>query len=168
MGVTICLHVNGHQHELDVEPRETLLDVLRDRFGLLGVKVGCEAGECGACTVLLDGMPIVSCLFLAVWAHGKSVLTIEGLGGPDGRLHALQEAFLEAGAVQCGYCTPGMILSAKALLDKNPHPSRSEIRDALSGNLCRCTGYKKIVDAVELAAAKSDQRRLGNEPDDQE
>ena len=154
MAIKISFQVNGRWRELEVEPQETLSQVLRERLGLTGVKVGCEAGECGACTVLLDGVPIVSCLFLAVWADGRSILTIEGLAHPDGTLHPVQEAFLEAGAVQCGYCTPGMILTAKALLDRNPHPSRAEIREALAGNLCRCTGYKKIVDAVELAARK--------------
>jgi carbon-monoxide dehydrogenase small subunit len=154
VAIKISLQVNGRWRELEVEPQETLSQVLRERLGLTGVKVGCEAGECGACTVLLDGVPIVSCLFLAVWADGRSILTIEGLAHPDGTLHPLQEAFLEAGAVQCGYCTPGMILTAKALLDRNPHPSRAETREALAGNLCRCTGYKKIVDAVELAARK--------------
>jgi carbon-monoxide dehydrogenase small subunit len=144
--------VNGSDYEVIVEPHMLLIDVLRDKLGLTGTKYACGAGDCGACTVLIDGKPSFSCLTLAMTAVGKSILTIEGLS--DGNeLHPLQQAFVEAGAIQCGFCTPGMILSAKALLEENPEPDRDEIRSALAGNLCRCTGYVKIVDAVEAAAA---------------
>ena len=132
-------------------PTQTLLDLLREDLGLVSVKNGCNTGDCGACTVLLDGEAVRSCLVLAPTVRGRRVETIESLGGP-GRLHPIQEAFLELGATQCGYCTPGMILTVKAFLDKNPSPDRDQIREALSGNLCRCTGYTKIVEAVELAA----------------
>ena len=148
---TLRFRVNGDPVEVGVRDRETLLEVLRERLGLTGTKQGCDVGDCGSCTVLLDGEPVLSCLTLAADVEGREVLTIEGLARGD-RLHPLQRAFLDAGAVQCGYCTPGMILAAKALLDRSPRPSREEIREALSGNLCRCTGYRKIVDAVELAA----------------
>ncbi len=150
---TLRFRVNGDPVEVGVRDRETLLEVLRGRLGLTGTKQGCDVGDCGSCTVLLDGEPVLSCLTLAADVEGREVLTIEGLARGDG-LHPLQQAFLDAGAVQCGYCTPGMILTAKALLDRNPRPSRGEIRTALSGNLCRCTGYRKIVDAVELAARR--------------
>ncbi len=150
---TLRFRVNGDPVEVGVRDRETLLEVLRGRLGLTGTKQGCDVGDCGSCTVLLDGEPVLSCLTLAADVEGREVLTIEGLARGDG-LHPLQQAFLDAGAVQCGYCTPGMILTAKALLDRNPRPSRGEIRAALSGNLCRCTGYRKIVDAVELAARR--------------
>ena len=148
----IELKVNGAPYEVFVEPWKTLLDVLREEIGLTGVKSGCEEGECGACTVLVDGKAVNSCLMLAPQAQGKEIITIEGLEGEEG-LHPLQQAFVEHFAVQCGFCTPGMILSAKALLDKNPHPTEEEVRVTLSGNLCRCTGYVKIVEAV-LAASK--------------
>ena len=144
--------VNGRRYKLSVDPLRTLLEVLREDLGFTGVKVGCEKGECGACTVLLNGKPVNSCLILAVEADGSSILTIEGLS-KDGVLHPLQEAFIKHGAVQCGYCTPGMILSAKVLLDENPNPSELDVREAISGNLCRCTGYAKIVKAI-LDAAK--------------
>jgi len=145
-------NVNGSEYEVIVEPHMLLIDVLRDKLGLTGTKYACGAGDCGACTVLINGKPSLSCLTLAVTAIGKSILTIEGL--TDGtELHPLQQAFVDAGAIQCGFCTPGMILSAKALLDENVEPSRQEIESALAGNLCRCTGYVKIVDAVEAAAA---------------
>ena len=150
---TLRFRVNGDPVEVGVRDRETLLEVLRGRLGLTGTKQGCDVGDCGSCTVLLDGEPVLSCLTLAADVEGREVLTIEGLARGD-ELHPLQQAFLDAGAVQCGYCTPGMILTAKALLDRNPRPSRGEIRAALSGNLCRCTGYRKIVDAVELAARR--------------
>jgi len=144
--------VNGQQHEVIIEPHMLLIDVLRDKLGLTGTKYACGGGDCGACTVLIDGRPSFSCLTLAVTAKGKSILTIEGVA--DGNeLGPIQQAFVEQGAVQCGFCTPGMILSAKALLDENPEPTRDEIKTALAGNLCRCTGYVKIVDAVEAAAA---------------
>lgn len=145
--------VNGKPVDLFVPPNRRLLDVLRDDLGLTGTKEGCGEGECGACTVLLDGRPVNACLVLAGEASGHEITTIEGLS-QNGRLHPLQEAFLEAGAVQCGFCTPGMILAAKALLDVNPDPDTEAIRTALSGNLCRCTGYVKIIAAVRLAARK--------------
>jgi carbon-monoxide dehydrogenase small subunit len=145
--------VNGRSYEVAVSARRTLAEFLREDLGLTGVKVGCGEGECGACTVLLDGQPVASCTILALEVQGREVTTIEGLA--DGReLHPLQKAFVKHGAIQCGYCTPGMILTSKALLDRNPHPSESEIREALAGNLCRCTGYQKIVEAVEEAAGE--------------
>jgi carbon-monoxide dehydrogenase small subunit len=147
----ITLNVNGEVREVLVEPRTTLLAVLRDDLGLTGTKEGCSAGDCGACTVLIDRKPHASCLTLAIEAEGKDILTIEGLE-QEGRLHPLQQAFIDHYAVQCGFCTPGMILTAKALLDQNPHPTEDEVRQAISGNLCRCTGYVKIVEAI-LAAA---------------
>ena len=144
--------VNGQEYQVIIEPHMLLIDVLRDKLGLTGTKYSCGAGDCGACTVLIDGKPSFSCLTLAVTARGKNILTIEGVA--DGNeLHPIQQAFVDQGAVQCGFCTPGMILSTKALLDENPQPSRDEIKTALAGNLCRCTGYVKIVDAVEAAAA---------------
>jgi aerobic carbon-monoxide dehydrogenase small subunit len=149
----ITLWVNGKQYQLDVEPSWTLLQVLRDQLDFLGVKEGCGAGDCGACTVLIDGRAINSCLTLAVRAQGREIITIEGLAR-DGHLHPIQQAFVEQGAVQCGFCTPGMVLRAKALLDENPHPTEIEIREAIAGNLCRCTGYTKIVTAIELAAER--------------
>ncbi len=149
----ISLTVNGETHEVVVEPRTTLLEVLRDSLGLTGAKEGCSLGNCGACTVLLDGKPVLSCLLLAVEAQGKEIVTIEGLA-EGGKLHPLQEAFVEHGAVQCGFCIPGMILSAKAFLDENPHPTEEEVKEAISGNLCRCTGYSDAVRAI-LAAAKA-------------
>ncbi|RLA75971.1 MAG: (2Fe-2S)-binding protein [Deltaproteobacteria bacterium] len=149
----ISLTVNGETHEVVVEPRTTLLEVLRDSLGLTGAKEGCSLGNCGACTVLLDGRPVLSCLLLAVEAQGKEIVTIEGLA-EGSKLHPLQEAFVEHGAVQCGFCIPGMILSAKALLDENPHPTEEEVKEAISGNLCRCTGYSNAVRAI-LAAAKA-------------
>lgn len=147
----ISLRLNGREKRFRVEERETLLQVLRERAGLTGAKKGCDLGECGACTVILNGRAVNSCCVFAVQADGGSVETIEGLGTPD-KPHPLQQAFIDAGAVQCGFCTPGMILAAKALLDREPRPSRSAIRQALSGNLCRCTGYEKIEQAVERAA----------------
>lgn len=149
----ISLKVNGEDYEIEVDPRRTLLEVLRDELGLTGTKESCGIGECGACTVLMDGKAILSCLTLAVEANGKDVLTIEGLA-KDGELHPLQEAFVEHGAIQCGFCTPGMILSAKALLDKNPRPTKEEVRSGIAGNLCRCTGYAKIVEAILAASQK--------------
>lgn len=143
--------VNGQPHSIEVEPDELLVDVLRDRLGLTGTKIGCNEGECGACTVILDGRAVLSCLLPALRAHGRSITTIEGLSDGD-VLHPVQEAFVDHGAVQCGYCTPGFILSAKALLDDNPHPTLDEIKEAIAGNLCRCTGYVKILEAIEAAA----------------
>lgn len=148
MSVDITLQVNGKPHRLAVEPTETLVEVLRERLKLTGTNKDCCMGICGACTVLLDGMTVSSCLLLAVQADGKAVETVESLER-DGALSPLQEAFLKHGAVQCGYCTPGFLMTATALLKENARPSRDEIIDALRGNLCRCTGYKKIVEAVE-------------------
>jgi len=152
----IELTVNDQHHEIAVETHQTLTDLLRDQLGLTGTKKGCEMGDCGACTVILDGEPVNSCLVLAVQADGSRVITIPGLA-PAGGLHPIQEAFVEAGAVQCGFCSPGMILSAKSLLDRNPKPDEGEIRSAIAGNLCRCTGYQKIVEAVQAAGDKSGQ-----------
>jgi len=147
----LTMTVNGGEVTVEIEADELLVDVLRDRLGLIGTKIGCNEGECGACTVIMDGEPVLSCLTPALRAQGRAITTIEGLG--DGkRLHPLQKAFVEHGAVQCGYCTPGFIMSAKALLDRNPHPSRDEIKAAIAGNLCRCTGYVKIVEAIESVA----------------
>lgn len=151
--VSVNFKVNGQVYQLQVDEDAFLVDVLREELNLTGTKKACNEGECGACTVILDGKAINSCLVLAARLDGASIVTIEGVGDAE-HLHALQEAFISAGAVQCGYCTPGMIMSAKALLDQNPHPSEAEIRTGLSGNLCRCTGYKKIVQAVKLAAEK--------------
>ena len=151
--VLLTMIVNGEAVRLVVKPSAMLIDVLRGRLGLIGVKEACGKGECGACTVLLDGKPVPSCITPAMKAHNKNVLTIEGLGGP-GKLHPVQQAFIDHGAVQCGFCTPGMILSAKALLDGRPRPTEEEVRVAISGNLCRCTGYVKIVEAVLSAAER--------------
>lgn len=145
--------VNGCEVNLPVSPNRRLLDVLREDLGLTGTKEGCGEGECGACTVLLNGTPVNACLVLAPDANGAEITTIEGMTMDD-KLHPIQEAFLEAGAVQCGYCTPGMVLTAKALLDRNPEPDVESVKTAISGNLCRCTGYVKIVDAILLAASK--------------
>jgi carbon-monoxide dehydrogenase small subunit len=147
----LALTVNGTHHEQSVEPRLLLSDFLRHDLGLTGTHVACEHGVCGACTVLLDGEPVRSCLIFAVQAHGHSVTTVEGLGAVD-RLHPVQEAFRQAHGVQCGFCTPGILTSVVPFLAENPDPSEEEIREALSGNLCRCTGYQHIVDAVKLAA----------------
>ena len=147
----IRLTVNDREYELAVESNTTLVDLLRYQIGLTGVKKGCDLGDCGACTVLLDGKAVNSCLVLAVQADGHSVQTIEGLETTQG-MHPLQQAFVEKGAIQCGFCSSGMILSAKALLDRTPHPQESEIRSAISGNLCRCTGYQKIIEAIKDAA----------------
>jgi aerobic-type carbon monoxide dehydrogenase small subunit (CoxS/CutS family) len=155
------IKVNGNDVECMARPNSTLLDLLRDELGLTGAKKGCGEGDCGACTVLLDGVPVSSCLVLAMQADGREVLTVEGLE-EHGRLHPLQQAFIDLGGVQCGFCTPGMLLSAKSLLDVNPDPSEREIRMALAGNLCRCTGYQKIVEAVSAAAAEL--RRLRARP----
>ena len=152
-GRLIHLTVNGEEHATTVEDRSTLLDVLRDKLFLTGTKEGCGTGECGACTVLVDGKPVLACLMLAINASGKKITTIEGLA-VDGKLSPLQQAFVEFGAVQCGFCSPGMILSATALLAENPAPSREEVQKALEGNLCRCTGYNKIVEAIESVRDK--------------
>jgi aerobic-type carbon monoxide dehydrogenase small subunit (CoxS/CutS family) len=155
----LCLCVNGKELRWTIAPGDLLLDVLR-REGYFGVKRGCEKGECGACAVLVDGRPINSCLMFAAQAEGREIVTIEGMA-EGGKLHPLQEAFLDHGAVQCGFCTGGMILSAKALLDRNPDPSEVEIRAMLSGHLCRCTGYKKQVEAVHALASKRKRRTRG-------
>ncbi len=148
------LNVNGVGYPVEIEPGRSLLSVLRDEVGLTGSKEGCDDSECGACMVLLDGRPVNSCSYLALQADGRQVTTIEGLAAADGELHPLQRAFLDQGGVQCGFCTPGILISAKALLDENPQPSEDEIRLALSGNLCRCTGYSGIVRAVQTAAGE--------------
>ena len=159
MKVNITLYINGDKYTIAVEPWRTLAEVLREDLNLIGTKIGCETGDCGACTVLINGKSVTSCLSLAVESDGKEITTIEGLStGAD--LHPIQEAFVEQGAIQCGYCTPGMILSAKYLLDKNPNPTELQIRQALSGNLCRCTGYNRIVKAV-IAASEKLKRKSG-------
>ena len=151
--VPIALAVNGIRHELNVEPRWLLVDVIRDTLGLTGTHIGCEHGVCGTCTVLLDGETVRSCLMLAAGADGSEILTVEGLSGSDG-LSPLQEAFREAQGLQCGFCTPGMLMIAHELLRENPAPSEQDIREAISANLCRCTGYQGIVEAVGLAAGR--------------
>ena len=151
--VLLPLTVNGKTQEVAFPVHHTLLEVLREEMNLTGTKHGCELGECGTCTVLVDGRPVLSCLALAVECEGREVTTVEGMAG-NGKLHPLQEAFAELGAAQCGYCTPGMLLTAKALLEARPRPKRAEIQKALSGNLCRCTGYLKIYEAVELAGKR--------------
>lgn len=148
----ITLVVNGERTEVSFAPHKTLLEVLREDLGLTGTKHGCELGECGTCTVLLDGQPVLSCLTLGLACDGREVKTVEGMA-PGAELHPLQRAFADLGAAQCGYCTPGILLTAEALLRDNPRPTRDEIKHALAGNLCRCTGYLKIYEAVELAAA---------------
>ena len=151
--VAVTIAVNGVPLPLALEPTRSLLSVLRTEVGLTGTKEGCDDSECGACMVLVDGHPVNACSYLAVQCDGHAVTTVEGLGHPQ-RLGALQQAFLEAGGVQCGYCTPGMLVSATALLDANPQPTETEVREALAGNLCRCTGYQRIVDAVLSAAGR--------------
>ena len=155
MKIRLTSTVNHEPVELLVEDYKTLLEVLREDLGLTGTKHGCELGECGACAVLVDGEPLLSCLLLAVESEGRHIETVEGLA-TGGRLHPLQESFADLGAAQCGYCIPGMLMTAKALLDSEPHPSRERICEALSGNLCRCTGYLQIVEAVEAAAKRAD------------
>jgi len=151
--VTITFYINGSEKTCTVDPTISLLELIRNILGLTGTKQGCEIGECGACTVLVDGKPIYACLMLAPQVDGRRVDTIEGMG-TDEALHPLQSAFIEHGAVQCGFCTPGMLLSAKALLERLPHPSRDDIKEAISGNLCRCTGYHQIIEAIESAENK--------------
>lgn len=151
----ITLNVNGETHELAVYPWRTLLEVLREELKLTGAKKGCDKGDCGACTILMDGRAVLSCLMLAVSCQGREILTIEGLAENKDNLHPIQKAFVEKGAIQCGYCTPGMILTAKALLDDNPNPTRDQIKRGISGNLCRCTGYTKIIEAIETAAQQN-------------
>ena len=146
----LCMTVNGRAVEIEIDIRESLLDVLRDRLQFTGVKQGCSVGECGACTVLIDGTPMNSCIYLAAWAHGKTITTIEGLA-EDGILTPVQEAFVDEGAIQCGFCTPGVVLSTTAMVDSGKSFTHDEVRRELSGHLCRCTGYQKIVDAAERA-----------------
>jgi len=154
----IELKVNGEVERVYIEPGWSLARVLREQLGLTGTKISCETGNCGACTVLIDGEAVRSCIHLAMQARGKEILTIEGLAGKDGELHPLQEAFIDHFAVQCGYCTSGMILGAKALLDEHPHPTEEDVKEGLRGNLCRCTGYTKIIEAVLAAGDKMEGR----------
>jgi aerobic-type carbon monoxide dehydrogenase small subunit (CoxS/CutS family) len=149
----IRMTLNGEETDVSFAPYKTLLEVLREDLGHTGTKHGCELGECGACAVLVNGKPVLSCLLLALECDKKNILTVEGLG-KDGKLHPLQDAFADLGAAQCGYCTPAILVTAKALLDHNPNPSRDQIREALSGNLCRCTGYQQIFEAVEEAMVR--------------
>jgi carbon-monoxide dehydrogenase small subunit len=158
--VRVRLQVNGQAYERDVEPRLLLSDFLRHELGLTGTHVGCEHGVCGACTVLLDGAPVRSCLVFAVQAADSEVATVEGLGEDHEELHPIQAAFQEAHGLQCGFCTPGILMSVAAFLDEHPNPTRDEVREAISGHLCRCTGYQKIVEAVELAAEQMAPERL--------
>jgi aerobic carbon-monoxide dehydrogenase small subunit len=151
----IGVEVNGVRREARVPARLSLVDWLRDELRLTGTHVGCEHGVCGACSVMLDGDPVRACLMYAVQAHGHRITTVEGLAKPDGTMSVLQDSFCETHGLQCGYCTPGMLIAAQALLDANPHPSEEQIRDAIGGNLCRCTGYQPIVEAVKLAAERS-------------
>lgn len=143
----ITLNVNGDTYQVDIDPRRTLLDVLRDNLELHGTHLGCDSGDCGACTVLFDGEPVPSCLLLAVDADGHEIVTVEGLV-QNGEPHPIQKSIVEHGGVQCGYCTPGIVISSVALLQRNPHPTEEQVREAIAGNLCRCTGYQKIVEAV--------------------
>lgn len=148
----VSFTVNGEACDIVVTPNRSLLDALRGEAGLTGTKKGCDVGECGSCTVIMDGKPVNACLVLAVEAEGAEIMTIEGMRGDDGGLHPLQECFVRCGAAQCGFCTPGFLLQAKALLDENPSPTLDEIRFGIAGNICRCTGYTKIFDAIALAA----------------
>ena len=149
----IELKVNGEIYEVAIDVHRTLLEVLRENLGLTGTKEACDLGECGSCTVIMDGKPVLSCLYLAIEAQGKDILTVEGLA-QEGKLHPIQQAFVDHGAIQCGFCTSGMLMSAKDLLDRNPSPTEDEIKEAISGNLCRCTGYVKIIEAINAAAGK--------------
>jgi carbon-monoxide dehydrogenase small subunit len=151
---SIAVEVNGTQRASQVSARTSLVDWLREQLHLTGTHIGCEHGICGACSIMLDGEPVRSCLMYAVQADGHRIVTVEGLARPDGRLSILQDSFCEAHGLQCGYCTPGMLIAAQALLDANPRPTEAQIRDAIGGNLCRCTGYQQIVDAVALAAER--------------
>ncbi len=157
MSVEVILTVNGKTHAAALEPSMSLMDFLRDTLGYKGVKLCCNTGECGACTILFNGKPVNSCVVLGADAAGAKIVTVEGLA-EDHRLHPVQQAFIDAGAVQCGYCTPGFIISVKALLDRSKNPTREDIEEAVSGNICRCTGYAKIVDAIEVAAQRLEGR----------
>jgi carbon-monoxide dehydrogenase small subunit len=157
MARRICFTLNGNETEVEIQDHWTLLYLLREQLGLLGTKEGCGSGECGACTVVMEDAAINACLYLAAEVDGKAILTIEGLAAPDGTLHPIQQAFVEKGGIQCGYCSPGMILAAKALLDENPNPSEEEIKDAIAGNICRCTGYVQIIDAIRSASGGKDE-----------
>ncbi len=161
MKTRLSLRVNGEPHDVLVPVHKTLLEVLREDLGLTGTKHGCELGECGTCTVLVAGEPVLSCLVLPSDVEGQEITTVEGMA-QGGRLHPLQQAFAELGAAQCGYCTPGVLLTAQALLAERPVPTRQEIREALAGNLCRCTGYTKILDAVELASLRMTKAEVGS------
>ena len=154
MKLPVQLRINGTTEEVYIEPWWSLARVLREQLGLTGTKISCETGDCGACTVLIDGKAVKSCIFLAMKARGKDIITIEGISGENGELHPIQQAFIEHFAIQCGYCTPGMILAAKALLDEHPRPTEEHVKEGLRGNLCRCTGYTKIIEAVLAAANK--------------
>ena len=147
----LTMTLNGESVSVEIEPFDLLVDVLRDKLGLTGTKIGCNEGECGACTVIMDGETVNSCLVLAAEANGKSIVTVEGVGSRD-KLHPVQKAFVEHGGMQCGFCTPGMIVTATYLLNENPHPTEEEIREGLAGNFCRCTGYTKIIESIEAAA----------------
>ena len=154
--IPISLSINGEEHDLYISPNRTLLEVLREELELTGTKESCGEGVCGSCTVLCDGLPLRSCLTLAAEVEGAEIITVEGLKTEDGRLDLLQQAFIDHGAVQCGFCTPGMLMSAKALINENPKPSEADIRKAISSNICRCTGYAKIVEAVKSVAGESE------------
>ena len=158
----ISLKLNGEQRELEVQPYRSLLDTLRNEAGLTGTKKGCDVGDCGACTVIVDGKPLCACLMLGVEADGKDVVTIEGIQPAPDRLHPLQEKFMQLGGAQCGFCTPGMIVMAKALLDENPNPTEDEIRFGIAGNICRCTGYTKIIEAIQAAAQELNRGQSPN------
>ncbi|MDD4238885.1 MAG: (2Fe-2S)-binding protein [Desulfotomaculaceae bacterium] len=148
----IKLEINGRVYDVPVSPRDVLADVIRKKVGLTGTKKGCGMGDCGACTVLVEGKPILSCITLAITCNGKKITTVEGLALPDGQMHPIQEAFVNQGAIQCGFCTPGMLMSAKGLLARNPKPSLYDIKHEMSGNICRCTGFKRIIEAIEVAS----------------
>jgi aerobic-type carbon monoxide dehydrogenase small subunit (CoxS/CutS family) len=158
--IPISFTLNGRLQEVVVEPHELLLDVVRDRLGMTGAKRSCDVQVCGACTLLVDGRPVSACTTLAFEVRDRSVMTIEGLADPDGKLHPLQEAFIEHGGFQCGFCTPGMILAAKALLDENPSPTEAELKHFMHGNICRCTGYKKIIESIMAAAKLMSEKRV--------
>ena len=152
MTLRVSFLLNGETCDVELEPYRSLLDVLRNEIGLTGTKKGCDVGDCGACTVIMNGRPVNSCLVLGVEAKGARLQTIEGLQGPGGKLHPLQESFMNSGGAQCGFCTPGILMMAKALLDENPHPTDDEIRFGIAGNICRCTGYTRIIEAIQTAA----------------